>query len=204
MKIAAPLIVAVLLTACSKEEGAATTEGASRASTAARTQVQLPTQDNRGAATTTTGMRASVSDLTGAVSGLKTRVTDMALIIDLPADALFDYDKATLTPAAESQLLKAADVIRRSPPGSIQVVGHTDNHGGDDYNIRLSEARAAAVVGWLKQQVGIRQRTVNIVGKGEAEPVAPNTRADGSDDPAGRAKNRRVELVVPNTTANGI
>lgn len=80
------------------------------------------------------GLRATVSDLTGTVSGLNTRMTEMGLVIDLPADALFEYDKADLTPAAEAELRKAAELIRRSPPGAISIVGHTDGKGDDAYN----------------------------------------------------------------------
>ena len=145
------------------------------------------------------GMSAKVSSLTGTVSGLNTRVTDMGTIIDLPADALFEYDKAVLTPAAEVELRKAAEMIRRSPPGAIRVVGHTDNKGDEAYNQTLSEARANRVADWLREQVGVRQRELLVSGRGETAPIAPNEKAAGGDDPVGRAKNRRVELVVPTT-----
>lgn len=143
------------------------------------------------------GLTAKVSPLTAGVSGLNTRITDMGLVIDLPADALFEFDKADLTPTAEVELRKAAEVIRKSPPGSIQVIGHTDSKGDDAYNQALSEARAKAVGDWFGQQVGVRQRQFVKSGKGETAPVGPNTTAAGKDDPAGRAKNRRVEVIVP-------
>ena len=145
------------------------------------------------------GMSAKVSSLTGTVSGLNTRITDMGTIIDLPADALFEYDKAVLTQAAEVELRKAAEMIRGSPPGAIRVIGHTDSKGDDAYNQTLSEARANRVADWLREQVGVRQRELLVSGRGEAAPIAPNENAAGGDDPAGRAKNRRVELVVPTT-----
>ncbi len=143
------------------------------------------------------GLTAQVSALNADVSGLNTRVTDMGLVIDLPADALFDFDRATLTAAAEGELRKAAQVIGASPPGAIRVIGHTDAKGDDAYNQRLSEARAKTVADWFGQQVGVRRRAFDVSGKGESAPVAPNARPDGSDDAAGRAKNRRVEVVVP-------
>lgn len=142
-------------------------------------------------------LTGDVSDLAGAVSGLSTRITDQGLVIDLPADALFEFDKADLTPAAEAELRKAAELIRRSPPGAVQVIGHTDSHGEDAYNQRLSEARARTVADWFGGEVGVRQRDFRVSGKGETAPVAPNARPDGSDDPEGRAKNRRVEVIVP-------
>lgn len=150
-----------------------------------------------GAAPAGSGLTAQVSDLNADISALNTRVTDMGLVIDLPADALFEYDKAELTPAAETELRKAAELIRASPPGPIQVIGHTDSHGDDAYNQTLSEARAKTVADWFGQQVGVRQRQFAVSGKGEAAPIAPNAGAGGKDDPAGRAKNRRVEVIVP-------
>lgn len=143
------------------------------------------------------GMTGTVSNLTGDISGLNIRVTDMGTIIDLAADALFEFDKADLTPAAEAQLQKAAALIRKAPPGGIQVIGHTDAKGDDAYNQRLSEARARTVADWFARQVGVRQRDFAVSGKGETAPIAPNETATGADDPAGRAKNRRVEVILP-------
>lgn len=143
------------------------------------------------------GMTGTVSNLTGDISGLNIRVTDMGTIIDLAADALFEFDKADLTPAAEAQLQKAAALIRKAPPGGIQVIGHTDAKGDDAYNQRLSEARARTVADWFARQVGVRQRDFAVSGKGETAPIAPNQTATGADDPAGRAKNRRVEVILP-------
>ena len=143
------------------------------------------------------GLRAEVSPLSGKISGLNTRVTDMGTIIDLPSDALFEYDEAALTPAAEVELRKAAELIRASPPGAIEIIGHTDSKGDDGYNRTLSEARARTVADWFGRQVGVRQREFRVSGKGESAPIAPNEDAGGADDPAGRAKNRRVEVVVP-------
>ena len=143
------------------------------------------------------GMTGTVSNLTGDISGLNIRVTDMGTIIDLAADALFEFDKADLTPAAEAQLQKAAALIRKAPPGGIQVIGHTDAKGDDAYNQRLSEARARTVADWFGEQVGVRQRDFAVSGKGETAPIAPNETATGADDPAGRTKNRRVEVILP-------
>lgn len=143
------------------------------------------------------GLTGEVSALSADRSGLNVRVTDFGTVVDLPADALFDYDKATLTPAAETELRKAAELIRRAPAGPIQVIGHTDSHGEARYNQTLSEARARTVATWFGTQVGVRQRTFQTSGKGETAPIAPNATADGRDDPQGRQKNRRVEVVLP-------
>lgn len=145
-------------------------------------------------------LRGTVSELSGGISDLSTRVTDVGTIIDLPSDALFDYDAATLTDRAQDQLRKAAELIRNAPPGEIAIIGHTDSKGDEKYNVRLSEARARAVAAWLVQQPGVRQRSFTISGRGETDPVAPNSTEFGADDPAGRAKNRRVEVIVPNVS----
>lgn len=99
--------------------------------------------------------------------------------------------------AAADNLGKAADRIRKGAPGTVEIIGHTESKGADAYNQALSERRAQAVADWMKQQVCVRQRDVAVSGKGEAAPLVPNARPDGSDDPGGRAKNRRVEIVIP-------
>lgn len=196
MRSAGPLVAALLVSACSGGGDPATENGA--ATNVAVADASAPADVATGNAVAPRGgMTAQVSALTGNVSGLNTRVTDMGLVIDLPSDALFEYDKAELTPAAETELRKAAELIRASPPGSIQVIGHTDSDGNDAYNQTLSEARAKTVADWFGQQVGVRQRQFAVSGKGETAPIAPSATADGKDDPAGRAKNRRVEVIVP-------
>lgn len=144
-------------------------------------------------------LTATVSNLRGEVSGLNSRITDTGTVVELPSDALFEFDSAELGPEAENLLRKALPAVRQAPSGPLGFVGHTDSKGEDAYNQALSERRAQAVADWFAQQPGIRQRERNVSGQGEAEPVAPNARPDGSDDPAGRARNRRVELVLPNT-----
>ncbi len=142
-------------------------------------------------------LRGEVSGLSGDTSGLATRVTDLGTVVELPTDTLFAFDKADLSPDAEDNLAKAAELIRQAPPGPIAITGHTDAKGDDAYNQTLSERRAAAVAEWMKAQVGVRQRAFTVLGKGETQPIAPNARPDGSDDPAARARNRRVELLLP-------
>ncbi len=189
----APIIAAMLLAACSSEAPLSADDDAAPAAT----PETAPAAADRVTAGTTGAMTGQVSDLAGDVSGLDVRVTDLGTIIDLPADALFEFDKADLTPAAEDELRKAAELIRTAPAGAIQVTGHTDAKGDDAYNQRLSEARARAVADWFDRQVGVRQREFTISGKGETAPIAPNTTPEGKDDPAGRTRNRRVEVILP-------
>jgi outer membrane protein OmpA-like peptidoglycan-associated protein len=109
------------------------------------------------------------------------------------ADALFDFDKSSLRADAEETLLAAAPEIKKlGKPARIE--GHTDAKGGDAYNMRLSEARATTVRDWMARHDFVPAATP-IKGFGKTKPVAPNVTADGKDDPAGRQKNRRVEVV---------
>lgn len=100
----------------------------------------------------------------------------------------FDFDKATLKPDSDPVLQKAAGVLKARPAVKAEVQGHTDNVGGDDYNVKLSDARAASVKQWLGSH-GVESARLTAKGYGKAQPVADN----GTD--AGRARNRRVELV---------
>ncbi|MFV0625243.1 OmpA family protein [Sphingomonas sp. ac-8] len=142
-------------------------------------------------------VHGSVSDLTADVSGLTVRTTDYGRVVDLPTDTLFAFDSAELEPGAETNLAKVAELLRSSPPDEVRILGHTDAKGEDAYNQTLSEARAQAVADWMGQQVGVRTRRFVVEGKGESAPIAPNATPGGGDDPDGRAKNRRVEVVLP-------
>jgi outer membrane protein OmpA-like peptidoglycan-associated protein len=193
--IVAVTLTGLMLAACSgKDDGTGSNNTARPQADAVQPAAPSPSAASPAAQGNLTGQ---VSSLSSAVSGLNVRVTDTATIVDLPADTLFAFDKADLTPDAKGQLGKAAELIRAAPPGAIRVVGHTDSKGDDAYNQRLSEARARAVADWFGQQVGVRQRPFDVVGMGEGAPIAPNETADGKDDPIGRAKNRRVELIIP-------
>ncbi len=109
---------------------------------------------------------------------------------------LFDYDKAALKPAAEEALKKVAVVLSQFPESKVRVEGFTDAKGGKSVNLPLSRDRATAVKDWLVKNGGVSATNISAQGFGEDNPVAPNTSADGSDDPVGRAKNRRVSIVV--------
>ena len=110
----------------------------------------------------------------------------------------FDYDKSTLRPDAVSILGEAAEILKRYPDLRVEVAGHTDSKGTDAYNQKLSERRATAVYDYLTSQGVAASRLTGPIGYGESRPIAPNTNADGSDNPEGRAKNRRTELNVQN------
>jgi outer membrane protein OmpA-like peptidoglycan-associated protein len=111
---------------------------------------------------------------------------------------LFDFDKAALRQDAAPVLAKLMDEVRARVPagGRFTVEGHTDWIGSDAYNDRLSNKRAASVKTWLTKAGGVPGAQVVTIGYGERRPVAPNAKPDGSDDPDGRQKNRRVDILV--------
>ncbi len=129
------------------------------------------------------------------LSALGARQEGNRIIVALPADVLFDFDKSDIRPDARAVLGQLSGILLAMPKSPVGITGHTDAKGSDDYNQRLSEQRATSVRKWLAQ-LGVADRRMTTSGKGEAEPVAPNENADGSDDPGGRQKNRRVEFAI--------
>ncbi|MEO0071129.1 MAG: carboxypeptidase regulatory-like domain-containing protein [candidate division WOR-3 bacterium] len=103
----------------------------------------------------------------------------------------FDFNKATLKlPESEEALQAAYRILKENPTIRVEIQGHTDNVGSDEYNQRLSEKRAQAVVNYLVQEMGVESSRLFAKGYGESRPKASN------DTPEGRALNRRVEFVV--------
>jgi outer membrane protein OmpA-like peptidoglycan-associated protein len=137
-----------------------------------------------------------VQDVAGRVESLRLKETDTEIRIEMAADVLFDFDKADVKPTAERVLTQAAAVIRERSTGTVRIEGHTDAKGTDAYNQRLSERRASAVKGWLVAKGGLGSAAFATKGFGAKQPVAPNAKSDGSDDPDGRQKNRRVEIII--------
>jgi len=127
------------------------------------------------------------------LSELNARRSEGVIVIDLPADVLFDFDKATIRPDAEPALARAAELLKSYPRAQVSIGGHTDAKGDDAYNEGLSLRRARAVADRLQGPAG---RSLKAEGFGERRPVAPNIKPDGADDPAGRQKNRRVEIRI--------
>jgi outer membrane protein OmpA-like peptidoglycan-associated protein len=119
---------------------------------------------------------------------LETRETARGLIVNIN-DVLFDFNKYTLKPVAREKMAKVAGILLAYPGLKIQLEGHTDSIGSDEYNMKLSEKRAEAVRDYLVQQ-SVPPDSVSAVGLGKAGPVASNETA------AGRQKNRRVDMVV--------
>lgn len=120
---------------------------------------------------------------------LETRESARGLIVNM-SDVLFDLNQATLKPGAREKLAKVSGILTAYPGLQIEIEGHTDSTGTDEYNQQLSERRAQAVQSYMVEQ-GIAGKDILAVrGLGESTPVATN------DNSAGRQQNRRVELIV--------
>jgi outer membrane protein OmpA-like peptidoglycan-associated protein len=123
---------------------------------------------------------------------------DKETVIKMPAEVLFDLDKSDLQPNASRLLERIAADLREHKVRKLRVEGHTDSLGSDTHNQKLSEDRANAVKRWLTDNGKLGNVAIGAVGFGKTRPIAPNTTPDGKDDPDGRAKNRRVDIIVEN------
>jgi outer membrane protein OmpA-like peptidoglycan-associated protein len=122
--------------------------------------------------------------------------TATTIEVTLPADILFDFDKAEIRPDAQRPLHEVAELVRQNAHGPVVIQGYTDALGNDGYNQKLSERRAASVKAWLATREGLAAVPFAIAGFGARNPVAPNSKPDGSDNPEGRQLNRRVTLII--------
>ena len=122
-------------------------------------------------------------------------VQSCGTVITLEDSVLFDFGSSDLRSEASTTLTNLATVLKDSKAPKVQVQGHTDSVSDDAFNQKLSEQRAQAVSSALKSD-GVAA-DLEAVGYGETKPVAPNENPDGSDNPAGRRLNRRVEVFVP-------
>jgi outer membrane protein OmpA-like peptidoglycan-associated protein len=119
---------------------------------------------------------------------LQTSESARGLIVNM-SDVLFDTGKYTLKPEAREKLAKVSGILLAYPGLKLQVEGYTDNIGGDEYNQKLSEQRADGVRDYLESQ-SVKDANISATGYGKSDPIADNSTS------AGRAQNRRVQLVV--------
>lgn len=117
------------------------------------------------------------------------RLQDNTLKLSLNSEVSFDFDRADIKPAFQPSLDKLADVLKSYDRTLISVVGHTDNRGSDEYNMKLSQRRAENVLAYLAGR-GVPQARLYAEGRGETQP------RDTNDTEAGRQINRRVEVFV--------
>ena len=111
--------------------------------------------------------------------------------ISLPGDVLFDFDQATIRPAASDLLQQVAETLRQRPGSRILIIGHTDNVGDERYNLSLSLRRATAVKNYLQERLDpdLNHRWT-ATGYGASQPTADNSTE------AGRQRNRRVDIII--------
>ena len=114
------------------------------------------------------------------------------IVVEFKDQILFGFDKADLGASAQQNLNKLNEVLNKYPDTNIEIIGHTDDKGSDDYNQNLSQRRAVSVADYLKAN-GISAARIATKGMGETDPKVSN------DTDSGRAENRRVEFVI---TAN--
>ncbi len=110
------------------------------------------------------------------------------LFLNLPSSVTFATNSSAISQSFAPALIDVAAVLRDYPDTVVEILGHTDNTGADDYNMSLSERRAASVATSLTNR-GVSQRIIT-TGMGESDPIASN------DTAAGRAQNRRVEVKI--------
>jgi len=108
---------------------------------------------------------------------------------------MFVYDQVNLIEDSKKELEKIVKYMNQYPDAQLVIDGHTDSKGEDSYNYWLSSARANKIRNYLRK-AGVKYSRMETHGYGESRPLADNENPDGSDNPAGRQKNRRVEFIV--------
>jgi outer membrane protein OmpA-like peptidoglycan-associated protein len=142
----------------------------------------------------TSGTPVSLYQPVGALTSVQQ--TPKELRLTLASDILFDFGRATIRADAKPALDRVAEIIRQNRGAAVTIEGFTDSIGTADSNVRLSDARAESVKRWLIEIDKLAGAGFAARGFGATRFAAPNTKPDGRDDPAGRQKNRRVEIVV--------
>lgn len=133
------------------------------------------------------------SDTASFVVSMKKMVMNKAYSL---SNIYYEYDKADLIPASKLVLDTLYDILKENPTITIELSAHTDSKGADKYNEELSQKRAESCTNYLTNEKGIAKDRIVAKGYGKTMPVAPNTNPDGSDNPEGRAKNRRTEFKI--------
>ena len=107
----------------------------------------------------------------------------------------FGYDSAVIRKESAQELDKLVEVLNDNPEIKIEMASHTDSIGSIEFNINLSQRRAAATVNYMIK-MGIAPERLEAKGYGESKPIARNTNRDGTDNPDGRQRNRRTEFKI--------
>lgn len=113
----------------------------------------------------------------------------------------YSFDRYNISRTYKKSLDSLYLVLTENEDLILEIVGHTDSKGTDEYNIELAQKRAESAADYLMKK-GISEDRLSLLAKGEEEPLVPNEKANGADDPKGRAKNRRVEFILKSTNEN--
>ncbi|MCT7983901.1 OmpA family protein [Laspinema sp. A4] len=131
---------------------------------------------------------------------LNAETTIEGIKFNLSDNILFEFDKYHVRAAAKPTLEKVNQVLTHFKDAQVLIHGHTDSKGTDEYNIELSQKRAASVKYYFVNNFQAEPTRIQTKGLGKSQPIAPNTNPDGSDNPQGREKNRRVEFTIQTET----
>ncbi|MFB5945434.1 OmpA family protein [Albibacterium profundi] len=134
-------------------------------------------------------MDKQAAEIENTVEGAEVIKAGEGIIVKFDSGILFDFDKSDLKPVAKENIRKLVQSLNDNPDTDILVIGHTDNVGRASYNQGLSERRAASVKSYATAQ-GLSGSRIQTKGMGADEPIASN------ETDAGRAENRRVEIVI--------
>jgi outer membrane protein OmpA-like peptidoglycan-associated protein len=137
-------------------------------------------------------MDKQAKEIENKVPGAKVERVGEGIVVEFSDKILFGFDRSYLSAGASTNLNKLVEVLNSYPDTDIEIQGHTDSKGADDYNLKLSERRASSVANFLRGK-GVASSRVRIKGYGETAPVASNDTEDG------RSQNRRVDFLI---TAN--
>ena len=137
-------------------------------------------------------MDKQAEEIEQTIPGAKVERVEEGIVVEFSEKILFEFSKSDLGQAAKDNLTKLVSILEKYPNTNIEIQGHTDSRGSEEYNMGLSERRAGAVASFLKQQ-GIVDTRITTKGFGESAPAYTNETVEGM------AQNRRVEFVI---TAN--
>jgi outer membrane protein OmpA-like peptidoglycan-associated protein len=151
---------------------------------------RLASADAARAADAAAAATLEAAELQRQIDELQAKETDRGLVLTL-GDVLFTSGQADLKAGVASNLGRLATFLHQNPGRNVEIEGHTDSVGSDEYNQALSQRRAESERSFLIQQ-GIGPERIRASGKGEYQPVADNESSDG------RPRNRRVEVIIEN------
>ena len=137
-------------------------------------------------------MDKQAKEIENKVPGAKVERVGEGIVVEFSEKILFGFDRSDLNGSASNNLDKLTTILKEYPDTDIEIQGHTDSKGSDDYNMKLSERRASSVANYLRGR-GIASGRIKTKGYGETAPVSSN------ETESGRADNRRVNFLI---TAN--